>query len=103
EMAERHDLALALQRVTDEGLTRTTYRDLRLRAGSTASRLAALGVKKGDRVVLSARNHPDWAVAYFGVLCAGATVVPVDPALDAASFGNVLAESGARVVVWDES
>jgi long-chain acyl-CoA synthetase len=103
EMAERHDLALALQRMTDEGLTRTTFRDLKERAGATAARLFALGVKKGDRVVLSARNHPDWAVAYFGILRAGATAVPVDPALDAASFQVVLAESGARVVVWDET
>jgi long-chain acyl-CoA synthetase len=101
EMAERHDLALALQRMTDDGLTRTSYRDVKLRAASMAARLAALGVKKGDRVVLSAHNHPDWAIAYFGVLRAGATVVPVDPALDAASWGNVLGESGARVVVWD--
>lgn len=101
EMAERHDLALALQRMTDEGLTRTSFRDVKLRAESLAARLAALGVGKGDRVVLSARNHPDWAVAYFGILRAGATAVPVDPALDAASWSNVLAESEARAVVWD--
>jgi len=101
EMAERHDLALALQRMTDEGLTRTSFRDVKLRAESLAARLAALGVGKGDRVVLSARNHPDWPVAYFGILRAGATAVPVDPALDAASWRNVLADSEARVVVWD--
>src|SRR3984957_8518053 len=103
EMAERHDLAMALQRVTDDGLTRTSFRDLRLRAESMAARLAALGVGKGDRVALSARNHPDWAVAYFGILRAGATAVPVDPALDAAAWNNVLVESGARAVVWDHT
>ncbi len=101
EMAERHDLALALQRMTDEGLTRTSFRDVKLRAESLAARLAALGVGKGDRVVLSARNHPDWPVAYFGILRAGATAVPVDPALDPASWRNVLADSEARAVVWD--
>jgi long-chain acyl-CoA synthetase len=103
EMAERHDLALALQRMTSDGLTRTSFRDLKLRAGSMAARLATLGVKKGERVVLSAKNHPDWAVAYFGILRAGATAVPVDPAMDAVAFGNVLSESGARVVVWDDT
>jgi long-chain acyl-CoA synthetase len=103
EMAERHDLALALQRMTDEGLTRTSFRDVKLRAASMAARLAALGVKKGDRVALSAHNHPDWAVAYFGIVRAGAAAVPVDPALDAPSWSNVLRESGARVVAWDGS
>ncbi|MDP9001522.1 MAG: AMP-binding protein, partial [Myxococcota bacterium] len=102
EMAERHDLALALQEMTDDGLTRTTFRDLKVRAWSTAARLAAFGVGKGDRVALAARNQPSWAIAYFGILRAGATAVPIDPALDAAGWGNVLAESGARVLIWDD-
>ncbi|HEY8040859.1 MAG TPA: AMP-binding protein [Polyangiaceae bacterium] len=101
EMAERHDLSLALQRMTGDGLTRTSFRDVKLRSASMAARLAALGVGKGDRVALSAQNHPDWAIAYLGILRAGATAVPVDPALDAPSWRNVLAESGARAVVWD--
>jgi long-chain acyl-CoA synthetase len=103
DMAERHDLALALQQVTDEGLTRTTFRDLKQRADATASRLAALGVGPGDRVVLSARSHPDWAIAYFGIVRAGATAVPVDPALDAVGWRTILDESSARAVVWDET
>ncbi len=103
EMAERHDLGLALQLHTDEGLTRTTFRDVRARSLALAARLAALGVTKGDRVALSAQNHPDWAIAFFGVVRAGATVVPIDPALDAASWANVLAESRARAVLWDDT
>jgi long-chain acyl-CoA synthetase len=103
EMADRHDTALALQQMTDAGLTRTTYRDFKGAAEGVAARLASLGVKKGDRVALSGHNHPDWAVAYFGILRAGATAVPLDPALDAASWANVLAESGARTVLWDAS
>jgi long-chain acyl-CoA synthetase len=103
EMAERHDLALALQLMTDEGLTRTSFRDLKRRARSVAAKLAALGVKKGDRVALAGQNHPDWVIAYFGILRAGGTAVPVDPALGPEGWGNILAESGARVVVWDDT
>ncbi len=103
EMAERHDAALALQRMTDDGLTRTTYRDLARGAEVVSSKLAASGVRKGDRVALSGRNHPDWAIAYFGILRAGATAVPLDPNLDAASWANVLVESAARAVLWDTS
>ncbi len=103
EMAERHDLALALQHLTPDGLTRTSFRDVKLRSESMAARLAALGIGKGDRVVVSAHNHPDWAVAYLGILRSGATAVPVDPALDAVAWGNVLLESQARAVVWDDT
>jgi len=103
EMAERHGGALALQRSTDEGLTRTSFSDIRRGADAMAARLEDRGVRRGDRVALSGKNDPDWVVAYFGILRAGATAVPVDPALDAAGWTGVLAESGARLIVGDET
>jgi long-chain acyl-CoA synthetase len=103
EMAERHDLALALQMSTAEGLTRVTFADVKSGADAVAARLAAAGVARGDRVAISARNQPDWAIAFFGIVRAGATAVPVDPLLEADGWVNILVESGARVVIWDES
>ena len=101
QMAERHEHALAFQRLSGEGLTRVTYLDVLSRANAASARLAELGVKKGDRVVLSAQNHPDWAIAYFAIVRLGAAAVPVDPALEAEPFENLIRESEARVLVWD--
>jgi long-chain acyl-CoA synthetase len=101
QMAERHEHALAFGRLEEDGIARTTYLDVQQRANATAGRLAALGVSKGDRVVLTGHNHPDWPIAFFGVVRAGATAVPVDPAIDAAQLANVIRESQARVVLWD--
>lgn len=102
QMAERHEHALAFGRLEDDGIARTTYLDVKERADLTAARLIQLGVKKGDRVLLSGHNHPDWPLAFFGIVRAGATAVPVDPAMEASSFVNVLRESEAKVVLWDE-
>ena len=101
QMAERHEHALAFGRLEGDGIARTTYLDVQARSNATAARLAAMGVKKGDRVVLSAHNHPDWPIAFFGIVRAGATAVPVDPALEPPSFANVVRESEAKVVLWD--
>lgn len=103
EMAERHDLAPAVQLLTAEGLTRTSFADVRRGADAMAAKLAAAGVGLGDRVALSGQNHPDWAIAFFGIVRAGATAVPVDPALDAPGWSRVLVESGARAVAWDQT
>jgi long-chain acyl-CoA synthetase len=103
QMAERHDLALALQQVTPDGLTRTTFRDVKRCSEAVAARLAALGVRKGDRVVLGAQSHPDWGIAYFGIVRAGAAAVPVDPGLDAEGWRTLIEESGARAIIWDEA
>lgn len=101
QMAERHEHALAFGRLEADGIARTTYLDVQKRADATAARLASLGVKKGDRVVLSGHNHPSWPIAYFGIVRAGAAAVPIDPALDPAQLANVVRESEARVVLWD--
>lgn len=102
QMAERHEHAVAFGRLEDDGIARVTYLDVQTRANAVAARLAAMGVKKGDRVVLSAHNHPAWPIAFFGIVRAGATAVPVDPAIEPASFANVVRESEARVILWDD-
>lgn len=102
DAAERHGHIPALLRVEADGLSRVSYQELFARAGMVACRLQAAGITVGDRVALSAGNHPSWAIAYFGVLRAGAVAVPVDPKLEARAFGNVLRASHARAVVWDE-
>lgn len=101
QMAERHEHALAFGRLEEHGIARTTFLDVQARADATAARLAALGVEKGDRVVVSGHNHPDWPVAFFGIVRAGGTAVPIDPALEPAQLANVVRESEARIVLWD--
>jgi len=102
QMAERHEHAVAFGRLEDDGIARITFLDVQVRTDATAARLAAMGVKRGDRVVISAHNHPDWPIAFLGIVRAGATAVPVDPAIDPAAFANVVRESEAKIILWDE-
>jgi long-chain acyl-CoA synthetase len=83
------------------GFSPVTFREVRERADACAARLWEIGVRKGDRVLLSGKNHPDWAIAYFGIVRAGAVAVPVDPELESGAAANVLRESGAKVALWD--
>ncbi len=102
EVAERHGHAPALTRLEATEASRVTYAELRARSRAVAARLASAGVVKGDRVVLSAKNHPDWAIAYFGILRAGAVAVPIDPALDEDARANLIADCAAAAVVSDD-
>ncbi len=102
EIAERHDLAPALMRTHEDGFARMSFREMRARAEAVAVRLVAAGAEKGDRVVLSARNHPYWAVSYFGILRAGCTVVPLDPQLETNPTMTILRSAKARLAILDE-
>jgi long-chain acyl-CoA synthetase len=91
-------------RMEGERKDRITYGELRRLAGSVAGFLAGAGVAKGDRVLLASENRPEWAVAYFGILRAGAAAVPVDPQLSASELVNLWKSAGARIaIVSDDS
>jgi long-chain acyl-CoA synthetase len=102
QMSERHTHSLAFQMMQDDGLTRVTFEDVRLRAQATARRLLARGLKKGDRVILSGLGRPEWPIAYFGVVSAGGVAVPVDRDLESVQFANIVREAEARFAFWDE-
>jgi long-chain acyl-CoA synthetase len=79
-----------------------TYREALDRIGRVAARLVALGVKPGDRVVVTGKNGPEWAVAWLAVLHSGAVVVPLDAQLHREETDNLLRAADARVAFVDE-
>ncbi len=78
---------------------RLSYAELQGQAWRIGGLLQALGVRRGDRVVLMLPNTPEFGVGYFGVLAAGATVVPLNPLLKAEEVRYVLEDSGATAMV----
>ncbi len=57
-----------------------TFGDVCELALRVAGFLASKGIDGGDRVILFSHNMPEWGMSYFGILKAGATAVPIDPA-----------------------
>ena len=102
ELAERHDLQPAMMITHEDGFSRVSYRDLYERAAATAGRLRLAGVNPGDRVLLSGLNHPDWVVSFFGILWAGASAVPVDPALAPDAAKRICQAADVSVALVDE-
>ena len=61
-----------------------------------AGLLADRGIRPGDRVGIMLPNVPHFAVLYYGVLRAGAVVVPMNPLLKEREVAYHLSDSGAR-------
>jgi long-chain acyl-CoA synthetase len=66
--------------VYDDGFRsrRHTYVEVGRAARGFAARLHALGLRKGDKVVVWCENRPEWIVAFWGCLLCGVVVVPID-------------------------
>jgi long-chain acyl-CoA synthetase len=59
------------------------------------------GVKPGERVAIWLKNRPEFVAAVFGILHAGAVVVPVNNFLKPAEVNYILADGGIDVLVSD--
>ncbi len=78
---------------------RITYRQLNALADRFASALQGLGVGKGDRVALMLPNCPQFVIAFYGVLKAGAVVVATNPLYVEREVEHQLRDSEAKVMV----
>jgi len=76
-----------------------TYGQLDSQAARVAAGLAALGIAPGDRVALSCPNLPFFPLAYFGILKAGAVVVPLNVLLKPREIAYHLRDSDARALI----
>jgi len=79
--------------------TKLTYAQFSSLANRFATGLQRLGIKKGDRVAIALPNIPQYPIAFYGALRAGAVVVPTNPLYTEREMQHQLADSGASVVV----
>jgi long-chain acyl-CoA synthetase len=76
-----------------------TYAQLEPISNQFANALAELGVGKGDRVALYLPNIPQFIIAYFGSLKAGAAVTAISPLHREREVEYQLSDSGAQTIV----
>jgi long-chain acyl-CoA synthetase len=81
---------------------RATYEAFARATLTMAHRLQADGVKKGDRVAVVMRNLPEWPVAFFAGILAGAIVTPLNGWWTGPELQYGLADSGAKVAIVDD-
>ena len=84
------------------GKKRFTYREFGERVARLAGALGDLGVQPGDRVAFLSTNCHRLLEAYYGVLEAGAVLLPLNIRLSPAELAYNLNDSGARLLFLEE-
>lgn len=79
-----------------------TYGEALERIETTAAYLSSRGIKKGDKVTVTGKNTPEWAIAYLSVLFAGGIVVPIDYQLRDEEITGLMTFSGVKLLFVDE-
>jgi len=76
----------------------TTYSELHVRLRQLSGYLAQIGIQPGDRIGMMLPNTLAFALAYYGILHAGAIVVPMNPLQSAREVEFFLANTAARAL-----
>ncbi len=98
EQSRRHGDAVFLV-YEDE---RTTFDDHFRQAATLAHRLVdRYRIVKGDRVAIAMRNFPEWAVAFWATVAAGAVVVPLNAWWTGPELEYGLSDSGTKLLFCD--
>ncbi len=76
-----------------------SYREMNELSDRLAAGLAALGVKKGDRVGIFMPNTPQFVMAYFAILKIGGVVVATNPLYSAREIEHQANDSNIEVML----
>ena len=70
--------------------------------GLTAEALTAAGVRRGDLVMMTARNLPPYLICWLALTSLGAVTVAVNPRSTAAELAGLIGQTQPRALITDE-
>jgi crotonobetaine/carnitine-CoA ligase len=87
--------------VTDD--VEYSYSQMHARVERAASTLRSMGIGAGDRVIVTARNTPDYLLSWFALMEVGAIQVPINPKGSAEEFAGFVAQVDPALIVTDDA
>jgi long-chain acyl-CoA synthetase len=66
---------------------------------SLATALKAIGLKRGDRVMLVSENRPEWCISDLAIMAAGCVTVPTYVTNTVRDHGHIIENSGACAII----
>jgi benzoate-CoA ligase family protein len=77
-----------------------TYAELAERVNRSGNALRALGVERGDRVLMVVKDCAEFFYLFWGAIKAGMIPVPLNTLLKAEDYRYILEDSGCAAVFW---
>lgn len=78
-----------------------SFAELAALASRAAAALEALGVRTGERVLVSLRDTPEFAAVWLGIVRCGGVAVALNTRLSEVDYRHILADSDARLLVGE--
>jgi acyl-CoA synthetase (AMP-forming)/AMP-acid ligase II len=96
EAADARADKIAMMLIGTDGFETMTFGEMLSKIRGVAYRLTQERISFGDRVALIGKNHPNWVIAYLGILYRGAIAVPLDQAANTEALAHFIEDSDAK-------
>ncbi len=77
----------------------TSWAEAARQVAALATALTAIGLKRGDRVMLVSENRPEWCIADLAIMAAGCATVPTYTTNTERDHLHILENSGACAII----
>ncbi len=98
EWAEKTPDRVFLHQPVQGELRNITWREAENSSRCIANALLSLGLEKGDKVAILAKNSAEWILADIAIAMAGMISVPIYPTANANTITYILGQSEARAI-----
>lgn len=103
EQMRAHGPRVCLVHETQEGVvTQLTFQEMREASIGLAAAFQSIGLAKGDRAFVFLRNTADFVPTWFGLMYAGAIVVPGNIYLTVPEVRFLVSDSAPRIVITEQ-
>jgi long-chain acyl-CoA synthetase len=82
-----------------DGWQPLSWADAAQHVASLAAALKAIGLERGDRVMLVSENRPEWCISDLAIMAAGCVTVPTYITNTERDHAHIIENSGARAVI----
>jgi long-chain acyl-CoA synthetase len=101
--AKKHAGLVAIRHKVGDDWIDVSYEDLGNIVKEVSLGLHALGIGRHDKVAILAHTRPEWTYSDFGILCAGATTIPVYQTNSAEECQYVIDHSESQAVILEDA
>ena len=101
--SKKHAKLVAVRHKEGDEWLDTSYEELVGVVKEITLGLEAIGIAPGDKVAILSHTRPEWTYADFGILCLGATTIPVYQTNSAEECQYVIDHSEAKAVIVEDA
>ena len=86
----------------DDSKNTITYNQMYEKVLVLSNWMLSAGIRKGDKIAVTGKNSPEWAIVYIATFFAGGIIIPIDNGLHEFEAVNLISSAEPKMIFTDD-